>query len=91
MAVTIHDDGDKIKEEQMMQSVSTSYDSSGSIATGVQAVPTSMDGPGIPSQYEQQNGHGSSSCQGTSPPRAKFIQTLKGKSAWDALIHGSFS
>lgn len=24
-------------------------------------------------------------------PRAKFIQTLQGKSAWDALIHGSFS
>lgn len=24
-------------------------------------------------------------------PKAKFFQTLQGKSAWDALIHGSFS
>ena len=24
-------------------------------------------------------------------PKAKFFETLQGKSAWDALIHGSFS
>lgn len=28
---------------------------------------------------------------GTGTPKNKFIQTLEGKSAWDALIHGSFS
>ncbi|PPQ65521.1 hypothetical protein CVT26_000478 [Gymnopilus dilepis] len=28
---------------------------------------------------------------GRSTPRAKFLQTLEGKSAWDALIHGSFT
>lgn len=28
---------------------------------------------------------------GSSTPRAKFLQTLQSKSAWDALIHGSFS
>ncbi|PPQ94291.1 hypothetical protein CVT25_004948 [Psilocybe cyanescens] len=32
---------------------------------------------------------GSQSGRGT--PRAKFLQTLQSKSAWDALIHGSFS
>lgn len=32
---------------------------------------------------------GSPSGRGT--PRAKFLQTLQSKSAWDALIHGSFS
>jgi hypothetical protein len=28
---------------------------------------------------------------GPGTPKAKFIETLQGKSAWDALIHGSFS
>ncbi|KAF8888447.1 hypothetical protein CPB84DRAFT_1964186 [Gymnopilus junonius] len=28
---------------------------------------------------------------GRSTPRAKFLETLEGKSAWDALIHGSFT
>ncbi|KAL1746621.1 hypothetical protein HDZ31DRAFT_33731 [Schizophyllum fasciatum] len=28
---------------------------------------------------------------GAGTPRAKFLDTLHGKSAWDALIHGSFS
>jgi len=32
---------------------------------------------------------GSDSGSGT--PKAKFIETLQSKSAWDALIHGSFS
>ncbi|KAF8890774.1 hypothetical protein BD779DRAFT_1517008 [Infundibulicybe gibba] len=31
------------------------------------------------------------SGSGSGPPKAKFIQTLQSKSAWDALIHGSFS
>ncbi|CAA7262697.1 unnamed protein product [Cyclocybe aegerita] len=34
---------------------------------------------------------GSSSQTGAGTPRAKFLQTLQSKSAWDALIHGSFS
>ncbi|KAF8153940.1 hypothetical protein B0H34DRAFT_719680 [Crassisporium funariophilum] len=33
--------------------------------------------------------HGTHS--GSSTPRSKFLQTLSSKSAWDALIHGSFS
>ncbi|KAF9560368.1 hypothetical protein CPC08DRAFT_477908 [Agrocybe pediades] len=28
---------------------------------------------------------------GSSTPKSKFLQTLQSKSAWDALIHGSFS
>ncbi|TFK37540.1 hypothetical protein BDQ12DRAFT_684839 [Crucibulum laeve] len=28
---------------------------------------------------------------GSGTPRARFIETLQGKSAWDALIHGQFS
>jgi len=28
---------------------------------------------------------------GTNTPRARFLQTLQSKSAWDALIHGSFT
>ncbi|KAI5887940.1 uncharacterized protein SCHCODRAFT_02075621 [Schizophyllum commune H4-8] len=35
-------------------------------------------------------GDGSPSS-GAGTPRAKFLDTLQGKSAWDALIHGSFS
>jgi hypothetical protein len=35
-----------------------------------------------------EHGRGSG-CPGT--PKAKFIETLQSKSAWDALIHGSFS
>ncbi|TFK27269.1 hypothetical protein FA15DRAFT_666568 [Coprinopsis marcescibilis] len=31
------------------------------------------------------------SASGSSTPRAKFIEKLQSKSAWDALIHGSFS
>lgn len=34
-----------------------------------------------------ENGGGS----GTGTPRAMFLETLQSKSAWDALIHGSFS
>jgi hypothetical protein len=33
----------------------------------------------------------SRSSGGNGTPKAKFIQTLQSKSAWDALIHGSFS
>lgn len=32
-----------------------------------------------------------SSGSGSGTPKAKFLQTLQSKSAWDALIHGSFS
>lgn len=31
------------------------------------------------------------SPSGSGTPKAKFLQTLQSKSAWDALIHGSFS
>jgi len=31
------------------------------------------------------------SGSGSGTPKAKFIETLQSKSAWDALIHGSFS
>ncbi|TRM63202.1 hypothetical protein BD626DRAFT_495859 [Schizophyllum amplum] len=34
---------------------------------------------------------GGTPSSGTGTPRAKFLDTLHGKSAWDALIHGSFS
>uniref|UniRef100_A0A8H7XLC2 Uncharacterized protein n=1 Tax=Psilocybe cubensis TaxID=181762 RepID=A0A8H7XLC2_PSICU len=53
---------------------------------------TGADGAG---STDSMNGHimqtepGSPSGRGT--PRAKFLQTLQSKSAWDALIHGSFS
>jgi hypothetical protein len=30
-------------------------------------------------------------ASGLETPKAKFIETLQSKSAWDALIHGSFS
>jgi len=36
-------------------------------------------------------GAGASGGSGSGTPKAKFIETLQGKSAWDALIHGSFS
>jgi len=94
MAVTNHDDGGKFNGGQMTQSMSTSGDSSGSSATATQGVGTCMDGSGNQSQHQQQQngrGSGSSSSNGAGTPKAKFIQTLKGKSAWDALIHGSFS
>jgi len=32
-----------------------------------------------------------SGSNGSGTPKAKFIETLQSKSAWDALIHGSFS
>jgi len=35
--------------------------------------------------------HAGSAGSGTGTPKAKFIETLQSKSAWDALIHGSFS
>ena len=34
---------------------------------------------------------GAAAASGSSTPKAKFLQTLGSKSAWDALIHGSFS
>lgn len=37
------------------------------------------------------NGHGNGHSSGRGTPRAKFLEALQGKSAWDALIHGSFS
>ncbi|KAF8958565.1 hypothetical protein BDZ97DRAFT_1923603 [Flammula alnicola] len=40
--------------------------------------------------YEQRENNGQH-ASGTTTPRAKFLQTLQSKSAWDALIHGSFS
>ncbi|KXN90404.1 hypothetical protein AN958_04273, partial [Leucoagaricus sp. SymC.cos] len=63
-------------------------------AAVIQAASTPASGTGSPSQTPSQQhpgGAGSSTCSGTGTPRAKFIQTLQGKSAWDALIHGSFS
>lgn len=81
-----HDDGGRIAGGQMM---STSGDSSGSAATGAQGVP--MDSPGQQNECGSSGNGGESQGMGGGPPRAKFIQTLKGKSAWDALIHGSFS
>lgn len=40
-----------------------------------------------------ESGHdgGSQGGSGTGTPKAKFLETLQSKSAWDALIHGSFS
>ncbi|KAJ7590447.1 hypothetical protein C8J56DRAFT_937505 [Mycena floridula] len=41
------------------------------------------------SQAAKANTDGSGSGSGT--PKAKFLETLQSKSAWEALIHGSFS
>lgn len=35
--------------------------------------------------------NGSTNASGRGTPRAKFLETLQGKSAWDALIHGTFT
>jgi hypothetical protein len=43
---------------------------------------------GVPTP--ESKGH-SGSGSGSGTPKAKFIETLQSKSAWDALIHGSFS
>jgi hypothetical protein len=44
-------------------------------------------GMGDDEMVKAAHGHAS----GTNTPRARFLQTLQSKSAWDALIHGSFT
>lgn len=64
---------------------STESDSSPATIMHVPSQPTSGDH----NRDANSNGNGHASGRGT--PRAKFLETLQGKSAWDALIHGSFS
>jgi len=45
--------------------------------------------PPIPSDHPSLDSADHAARAGT--PRSKFMQTLQSKSAWDALIHGSFS
>jgi hypothetical protein len=45
--------------------------------------------PPIPSDHPSADSADHAARAGT--PRSKFMQTLQSKSAWDALIHGSFS
>ncbi|TFK62966.1 hypothetical protein BDN72DRAFT_964217 [Pluteus cervinus] len=50
---------------------------------GVEEAKYSSDGSGAAHPYDPRQGRGL--------PRAKFLETLQSKSAWEALIHGSFS
>lgn len=47
------------------------------------------EGGGMGNEDTGKAAHGHAS--GTNTPRARFLQTLQSKSAWDALIHGSFT
>jgi len=47
------------------------------------------EGGGMGNEDTGKAAHGHAS--GTHTPRARFLQTLQSKSAWDALIHGSFT
>jgi len=49
----------------------------------------STGNPPIPSDHPSADSADHAARAGT--PRSKFMQTLQSKSAWDALIHGSFS
>lgn len=81
--VTTNRDGSNIKAEYMLPPPSILP--SGDVP--VLSASSTTNGTGSPDQVPcHQCPDGRS---GT--PRAKFIQTLQGKSAWDALIHGSFS
>jgi len=54
--------------------------------------PVSVPQPDAPSAVPTPESKGySGSGSGSGTPKAKFIETLQSKSAWDALIHGSFS
>jgi len=63
--------------------------------TPVQPVP--VDGSSLPTDIpsvpvgDYPTASASNPGSGTGTPKAKFFQTLQSKSAWDALIHGSFS
>ena len=50
---------------------------------------TANGNPPIPGDYLSADSADHTVRAGT--PRSKFLQTLQSKSAWDALIHGSFS
>jgi hypothetical protein len=52
------------------------------------ALPSHVASSACPEHGQVEPGGHSS---GKVTPRAKFLETLQGKSAWDALIHGSFS
>jgi len=63
--------------------------------TGVPDVPlqsssndTAGDNPPIPADHPS---YSADHAARAGTPRSKFLQTLQSKSAWDALIHGSFS
>lgn len=47
------------------------------------------EGGGMENEDMGKAAHGHAA--GTNTPRARFLQTLQSKSAWDALIHGSFT
>ena len=59
----------------------------GVIMTTASPLPTRP--PNTPSDHPSADSADHAARAGT--PRSKFLQTLQSKSAWDALIHGSFS
>ncbi|KAJ3570188.1 hypothetical protein NP233_g4571 [Leucocoprinus birnbaumii] len=64
------------------------------IAQAAAATATATNGTGSSGQVSSQQhpcGTANTGGSGSGTPRAKFLQTLQGKSAWEALIHGSFS
>ncbi|KAF9451021.1 hypothetical protein P691DRAFT_809045 [Macrolepiota fuliginosa MF-IS2] len=90
VATTSSGDPGKISVVETAQSTSMSGDTPVPTAVVTQAqTTTTATATAVASpdpQCQGGSGHG-----GAGTPRAKFIQTLQGKSAWDALIHGSFS
>ncbi|KAF7759898.1 hypothetical protein Agabi119p4_11593 [Agaricus bisporus var. burnettii] len=84
-ATTSNVDGGKTASVEM-PSTRVSFVADPAVIQTAAALPQRDDGH---AQHDSTECSRRDGCPGT--PKAKFLQTLQGKSAWDALIHGSFS
>lgn len=84
-ATTSNVDGGKTASVEM-PSTRVSFVADPAVIQAAAALPQRDDGH---AQHDSTECSRRDGCPGT--PKAKFLQTLQGKSAWDALIHGSFS